>query len=97
MKVSCAPQAFFKPADSGRADILPREIPRQLDIHVHSTDEHRREGLGRRMVHEVERKLRALGCPRVNVIVRDDRDGAEAFWKAVGYAPQPSRQFGKDL
>jgi hypothetical protein len=36
--VSCTPQAFFKPADSGRADILPREIPRQLDVQVQDLD-----------------------------------------------------------
>jgi ribosomal protein S18 acetylase RimI-like enzyme len=65
--------------------------------HVATSEDHRREGLGRRIVHEVERKLRALGCPRVNVVVRDDAKGAMPFWKALGYADRPARQLGKDL
>jgi ribosomal protein S18 acetylase RimI-like enzyme len=65
--------------------------------HLATDADHRRAGLGRRLVHEVERKLRALGCPRVNVIVRDDNPGGTAFWEALGYVARPSRQFGRDL
>jgi GNAT superfamily N-acetyltransferase len=57
----------------------------------------RRTGLGRRIVHEVERRLRALGCPKVNVIVRDDNSGGARFWEALGYSSPPARQFGKEL
>ena len=65
--------------------------------HVATDADHRRGGLGRRLGHEVERKLRVLGCPRVNVIVRDETPEAAAFWEALGYASRPSRQFGRDL
>jgi GNAT superfamily N-acetyltransferase len=57
----------------------------------------RRTGLGRRLVHEVERRLRALGCPKVNVIVQDDNPGAARFWEALGYSSPPARQFGREL
>jgi ribosomal protein S18 acetylase RimI-like enzyme len=65
--------------------------------HVATDEHHRRDGLGRRLVHEVERKLRALGCPRVNVIVRDENPEGMAFWESLGYASRPSRQLGRDL
>jgi GNAT superfamily N-acetyltransferase len=65
--------------------------------HVAVAEELRRAGLGRRIVHEVERRLRSLGCPKVNVIVRDDNAGAARFWEALGYASPPARQFGKEL
>ena len=63
--------------------------------HVGAARDRRRAGLGRRLVHEVERKLRALGCPKVNVIVRDENPQAAEFWKALGYESPPARQFGK--
>jgi ribosomal protein S18 acetylase RimI-like enzyme len=65
--------------------------------HLGVAPDQRRAGLGRRLVHEVERKLRALGCPKVNVIVRDERPEALAFWKALGYSVHASRQLGREL
>lgn len=65
--------------------------------HVGTAADRRRAGLGRRLVHEVERRLRALGCPKVNVIVKDDSPGAAAFWEALGYTSPPARQYGKEL
>jgi GNAT superfamily N-acetyltransferase len=65
--------------------------------HVAVAPELRRTGLGRRLIHEVERRLRALGCPKVNVIVRDDNAEGRRFWDALGYASPPARQFGKEL
>lgn len=65
--------------------------------HVAVSPELRRTGLGRRLVHEVERRLRALGCPKVNLIVRDDNPGAKRFWEALGYTSPPARQYGKEL
>jgi GNAT superfamily N-acetyltransferase len=65
--------------------------------HVGTAPDRRRGGLGRRLVHEVERKLRSLGCPKVNVIVKDESPDAAAFWKALGYTSPPARQYGKEL
>jgi hypothetical protein len=31
-------------------------------------------------------RLEALGCRKVNVVVRDDNDEGAAFWEALGYA-----------
>jgi ribosomal protein S18 acetylase RimI-like enzyme len=58
---------------------------------------HRRAGLGRRLVHEVERKLRALGCQKVNVVVRDEHPDAATFWEALGYTVHATRQLGREL
>ncbi|HEY2916176.1 MAG TPA: GNAT family N-acetyltransferase [Candidatus Limnocylindrales bacterium] len=65
--------------------------------HLATASDRRRQGLGQRMVQEVERKLRQLGCPKVNVIVRDENPDGAAFWEALGYALPPSRAFGKEL
>jgi GNAT superfamily N-acetyltransferase len=65
--------------------------------HVAVAEGLRRAGLGGRIVHEVERRLRALGCLKVNVIVKDDSEDAARFWAALGYSSPPARQYGREL
>ena len=65
--------------------------------HVATAKEHRRRGVGKRLVREVERRLLELGAPRVNVLVRDDAPDAPEFWSALGYKAAPTTQYGKDL
>jgi ribosomal protein S18 acetylase RimI-like enzyme len=64
--------------------------------HVATAESHRRRGLATKLVDEVEAGLRALGCPKVSVMVRDaNKDGRE-FWRARGY-DEGSRQFAREL
>jgi GNAT superfamily N-acetyltransferase len=65
--------------------------------HVASTPEERRTGLATRLVRQIEARLEALGCKKVNVIVRDENAEGAAFWEALGYAQAPARQFGREL
>ncbi len=65
--------------------------------HVATAASHRRRGIAARLVRQVEDGLRALGCPKVNVIVRDGNDDGTAFWRAIGYDQAPARQHGKEL
>jgi ribosomal protein S18 acetylase RimI-like enzyme len=65
--------------------------------HVATAPDQRRRGIARRLVAEVEDALRALGCPKVNVIVLDGAEEAAAFWEAAGYTRLAARQFGHDL
>ena len=41
--------------------------------------------------------LRALGCRKVNVIVRDDNQAGAAFWESLGYTTASARQMGREL
>ncbi len=65
--------------------------------HVVIAPGHRRHGIGRRLVAQVEAGLQALGCPKVNVIVMDDSEEAVAFWVSMGYGMLRARQFGRVL
>jgi ribosomal protein S18 acetylase RimI-like enzyme len=60
-------------------------------------DAHRRAGLGRALMAEVEARLRALGCPKLNLQVRDDNAGALAFYERIGFARDASVSLGKRL
>ena len=65
--------------------------------HVITAPSHRRQGIATRLIDEVEAGLRALGCRKVNVMVRPDSDGGAEFWGGRGYEPSTAAQFGKEL
>jgi ribosomal protein S18 acetylase RimI-like enzyme len=47
--------------------------------------EHRRQGIGRQLVREVEQIFQQWGVRRTTVLVEVDRPWAIKFWSAVGY------------
>jgi ribosomal protein S18 acetylase RimI-like enzyme len=49
----------------------------------------RRGGVATRLVAELERRLGALGCPRINLLVMPDNAAGLSFWRALGYLPMP--------
>lgn len=53
--------------------------------------QHRRRGVGTRLVVEAERRLRERGAQRITAIVAMDETHALGFWNAVGYEPQGDR------
>jgi len=65
--------------------------------HVATAASHRRQGVATRLIRQVERGLRDLGCARANVVVRDENDHGDAFWTALGYEAAPSRPYRRDL
>lgn len=58
---------------------------------------HRGRGIGRAMLADVEHRMRALGCPKINLQVRTGNDGAMAFYRALGYAVDDVIGMGKRL
>ena len=46
---------------------------------------------------EVECRLLAMGCPKVNLLVRSDNEQALAFYERLGYRPDASAGLGKRL
>ncbi|HEV2248971.1 MAG TPA: GNAT family N-acetyltransferase [Candidatus Limnocylindria bacterium] len=65
--------------------------------HVAVHRDERRRGIGRTLVLEVERRLRDLGCPKLNLIVWDDNTWAMRFWEALGYRREKTVEYAKDL
>jgi ribosomal protein S18 acetylase RimI-like enzyme len=65
--------------------------------HVAVHRDERRRGIGRRLVTELEERLRAIGCPKVNLIVWDDNTWAMRFWEALGYRHEKTVEYAKEL
>jgi len=57
----------------------------------------RRSGLARALVAHAEAALAQRGCPKINLQVMTVNESAQAFWRAVGYAPDLVVSFGKRL
>ncbi len=58
---------------------------------------HRRNGVGRAMMDEAERRLREIGCPKINLQIRRDNLAAKAFYDALGFTEDDSISMGKRL
>ncbi|HLX35879.1 MAG TPA: GNAT family N-acetyltransferase [Candidatus Limnocylindrales bacterium] len=65
--------------------------------HVAVVDAFRRRGIATRLVKRVEQRLRVMGAPRINAIVRDANDPAKGFWSRLGYEAGESRLYGRDV
>jgi ribosomal protein S18 acetylase RimI-like enzyme len=59
--------------------------------------EHQRAGIGRRMMKEAENRLRAAGCPKINLQVRSTNTGVIAFYERIGFKSDDVVSFGKRL
>ena len=57
----------------------------------------RRRGLGRQLMTAVEQRLEALGCPKLNLQVRDGNQAVLAFYERLGYRVEPLVSLGKRL
>ncbi|MEI8121747.1 MAG: GNAT family acetyltransferase [bacterium] len=58
---------------------------------------HQGGGIGRQMVSEAERLLRALGCPKINLMIRRSNAGVIAFYRKLGFAEDDVVSMGKRL
>ncbi len=59
--------------------------------------EHRRSGIGRKLTHEAESALLALGCPKVNLQVRSTNSEVVEFYRRCGYVIEDRASLGKRL
>lgn len=58
---------------------------------------HQRNGYARAVMAEVERRLEALGCPKLNLMVRHDNSVAIGFYQRLGYDEQTVVTLGRRL
>lgn len=58
---------------------------------------HRQQSHGRALMDEAERRLVAVGCPKINLLVRSSNAGVIDFYRSLGYAQDDSVSLGKRL
>ena len=58
---------------------------------------HRRQGIGRRIMEEAEKRLSAAGCPKINLQVRETNRAVIQFYERIGYTRDLVASMGKRL
>jgi ribosomal protein S18 acetylase RimI-like enzyme len=58
---------------------------------------HQRNGFGRALMEEAERRLRAAGCPKINLQVRSTNTVVIDFYRRLGYDVEERVSMGKRL
>lgn len=59
--------------------------------------EHRHKGIASRLMEALETALKAMGCPKINLMVRTDNTAAHDFYEHIGYTYQEVVTRGKRL
>jgi ribosomal protein S18 acetylase RimI-like enzyme len=59
--------------------------------------ERRRVGIGAEIMRAAEDWLRRRGCPKVELMIRDDNADVAGFYEALGYVPDAVRVLGRRL
>lgn len=59
--------------------------------------EHQRQGIARKLIEVAEEKLKAIGCPKINLQVRETNTGVITFYQKLGYIIDPVVSLGKRL
>ena len=57
----------------------------------------RRRGIGTALMRDAERRLRLLGCPKINLQIRRENTDVQAFYAALGFKEDASISMGKRL
>ena len=59
--------------------------------------DHKNKGLGKLLMNRIEVELIKMGCPKINLMVRDANIDVQKFYKVIGYKEQKVVVFGKRL
>ncbi|MDA3872729.1 MAG: GNAT family acetyltransferase [Kiritimatiellae bacterium] len=59
--------------------------------------EYQGRGFGRQLMHKVEEMLKAMGCPKLNIVVRSSNESVLEFYHHLGYAVEDVISLGKRL
>lgn len=57
----------------------------------------RRRGFGQQLMREAEARLKALGCPKLNLQVRSSNPEVISFYERLGYSVEDHASLGKVL
>lgn len=67
-------------------------------VHLVAVDpDCQQQGFGRAVMNEAEKRLREIGCTKINLQVRRSNEGVVSFYEKLGYAVEERVSMGKRL
>lgn len=70
---------------------------RAIVYHLAVAESFRRQGIGRRLMVELESRLRARGCSKSYLMATPDNDSAVAFYRQLGWEVMDLVMMGKEF
>jgi ribosomal protein S18 acetylase RimI-like enzyme len=58
---------------------------------------YQRKGYGKQIMEVIEEKLHAIGCPKINLQIREDTADVVEFYESIGYKVEERVSMGKRL
>jgi ribosomal protein S18 acetylase RimI-like enzyme len=99
-KLTVQPELFLVAVDAGEvvgSVMAGYDGHRGWLYYLASDPERRGEGIGRALVQAAEERLVAMGCPKVQLMVRPDNHAARGFYGGLDYEPFDTWATGKRL
>jgi ribosomal protein S18 acetylase RimI-like enzyme len=100
IKVAFQPDLFFVGAIDGQvvATVMAGyEGHRGWINYIAVAPAYQRAGIGSQMMSRAEEALRALGCPKINLQVRESNQNVIAFYESLGFSNDRVISLGKRL
>jgi ribosomal protein S18 acetylase RimI-like enzyme len=99
-KLTVQPELFLVAVDEGEivgAGMAGFDGHRGWVNYLAVTPGRQQAGIGRTLMDAFEQRLRALGCPKINLQVRSGNDDVLAFYARLGYTDDAVVSLGKRL
>ena len=58
---------------------------------------HQRKGVGEMLMKEIEKRLIEVGCPKINIFIRNSNIEVKEFYQSINYEEQNCLVYGKRL
>ena len=100
MKLKMQPELFFVGVILGRivSTVMSGYDGHRGWLYYLAVDpDFQQNGIGRRMVEKAEKKLRKLGCQKINLQVRNSNKSVIAFYEHIGFGNDDVLGMGKKL
>jgi ribosomal protein S18 acetylase RimI-like enzyme len=66
-------------------------------VYLAASEGHAGKGYGATLLAELELRLTAMGCPKLNLLVRAENEAVASYYVRQGYERHASHSFGKRL
>jgi len=94
------PELFFVMEEKGRiigSCLSGYDGHRGWIYYLAISPDHRKKGLGEKLVAHAEQALKKIGCPKIDLMVRDTNKGVIDFYHRIGYHDDPVVVLSKRL
>lgn len=99
-KINVQPELFFVGELDGKviaSAMAGYDGHRGSVFYLAVSPEHQRRGYARMMMERIEASLRAMGCPKLNIVVRSSNEQVLEFYNQLGYGQDDVVSLGKRL